>query len=412
MQDRENLVDLLIIGGGASGLIAALTAYRSNRNLRILMLEKNEKLGRKLLATGNGRCNFTNEDQNKSHYRGFHPEIIAEILDCFGKDETLVLFQGLGLHVHCEDGRYYPRSNQGKILLQLLQNALHRSTVQVQLNTSVEEIHRHPYGFEVRCQDDRRYHGKKIILATGGKAAPQLGSEGDFYTWLSSQGHKIYPLLPALTPLKLEAASLKKISGIRFQAKGTLITQKKQVAESVGEFLWTNYGVSGIPTLELSRYAAIALHQNRETELEFDLLPEWDERGSQNLVFSWMMQTREEVVSSLSGLIHSDYAEFLVALVEQQIGQIKAFHPGQAARLAKILKGLRFRVIETFGWKEAQTTVGGVALNEINPKTMESKKIPNCYLAGEILDVDGNCGGYNLQWAWTTGYLAGKGASQ
>jgi predicted flavoprotein YhiN len=117
-----------------------------------------------------------------------------------------------------------------------------RSTVQVKLNTSVEEILRHPYGFEGRCQDGRRYHGKKIILATGGKAAPQLGSEGDFYTWLSSQGHKIYPLLPALTPLKLEAASLKKISGIRFQAKGTLITQKNMSAERVGEFLWTNYG--------------------------------------------------------------------------------------------------------------------------------------------------------------------------
>lgn len=412
MQDKENLVDLLIIGGGAAGLMAALSAYKNNHHLRILILEKNEKLGRKLLATGNGRCNFTNEDQNKSHYRGFHPEIIAEILDCFGKDETLALFQGLGLHVHCEEGRYYPRSNQGKILSQMLQNALHRSSVQVQINTTVQTIRTTSYGFEVQCQDGRQYHGRKLILATGGKAAPQLGSEGDFYTWLSNQGHKIYPLLPALTPLKLEVGTLKKISGIRFQAKGSLFTQKKLVAESVGEFLWTNYGISGIPTLELSRYAAVALHQIKETELEFDLLPEWDERGSQNLVFSWMMQTREEVISSLSGLIHSDFAEFLVSMVEKQIGPIKAFHPGQAARLAKILKGLRFRVTDTLGWKEAQTTVGGVALNEINPLTMESRIIPGCYLAGEILDVDGNCGGYNLQWAWTTGYLAGKGASQ
>jgi hypothetical protein len=412
MKDEQNLVDLLILGGGAAGLMAALSANKSNRHLNILVLEKNEQLGRKLLATGNGRCNFTNEDQNISHYRGFHPEIVVEILSYFGKDKTLAFFQGLGLHVHCEDGRYYPRSNQGKILPLMLQVALNNSSVQVQKNTTVQNIDRKPFGFEVTCQDGRHYRSKKILLATGGKAAPQLGCDGEFYTWLSDHGHKIYPLLPALTPLKLDTLSLKKISGIRFLARASLLVQKSLIAETKGEFLWTAYGISGIPTLELSRYAAVALHQKKEAEIEFNLLPEWDERGAQNLVFSWMMQTREQVVHSLSGLLHSDFAEYLVAIVEKQIGDIKAFHPGQATRLAKHLTSLRFTVTDTLGWKEAQTTVGGVALNEVNPETMESKKIPGCFLAGEILDVDGNCGGYNLQWAWSSGYLAGKGAAK
>lgn len=412
MNSEHNLVDLLILGGGAAGLIAALSAHRHNKKIKILILEKNEQVGRKLLATGNGRCNFTNEDQNIGHYRGFHPEIVSEILAQFGKEETLAFFQGLGLHVHCEEGRYYPRSNQGKILPVFLQEALNQTSVQIQRLTTVLNIERTPFSFEVTCQDGRHYQSRKILLATGGKAAPQLGSEGDFYPWLSNQGHKVYPLLPALTPLKLEVQSLKKISGIRSQAKAALFMQKNLVATSEGEFLWTPYGISGIPTLELSRFAAVALQQKKETEIELNLLPEWDERGAQNLVFSWMMQTRTQVVLSLSGLIHSELAEYFVSMVEKQIGVIKAFHPGQASRLAKLLTGYRLKVVDTLGWKEAQTTVGGVSLNEVNPKTMESFIIPGCYFAGEILDVDGNCGGYNLQWAWSSGYLAGKGAAQ
>ncbi len=405
-----NLYDLIILGGGASGLMAAIAAFRQNRHASVLLLERNEQLGRKLLATGNGRCNFSHADQDLHHYRSHRPDVVQEILNQFGLSETLLLFHELGLHTRCEEGRYYPRSNQGRVVPLLLQEALLKTPIHIQRNTPVQTISRTDKGFHVFTTDGRCYSTEKLLLATGGKASPQLGSDGDFYVWLREVGHHVYPVYPALTPLKLNLLGLKKISGVRFWGRAECWVEEDMVQESEGEFLWTPYGISGIPTLQMSRFAAEALGDQKRVVLKMDFLPEWDERGAQNIIFSWMMKNRGEVVIALSGILHSNLAEYLVSLVETQIGPIKAFHPGQAARLAKLLKGWILPVPATLDWKDAQSTVGGVDLSEIDSKTLASKKVPGLFLAGEILDVDGNCGGYNLQWAWSSGFLAGQGA--
>jgi len=409
--EQKQSYDIAVLGGGAAGMMAAIAAHRANSLLKILILDKNDQLGRKLLATGNGRCNFSNANQAIENYRSDDPQAVGQMLHNFGLPETLDFFQQLGLHVRCEEARYYPRSNQGKVVRELLQCEIDSYTLTQQLNTSVIKIEAFPHGFRLSSQLGELFTVRKLILCSGGAAAPQLGTGGDFYPWLLKTGHRIVPPVPALLPLQLKMDHLKKLAGIRFEGKASLLVDGKETARSEGEFLWTNYGLSGIPILEISRFATRALYEQKSLQLSLDFLPEFDLNAAQNLTFDWMSQNAAQVTVSLSGLLHSDLAAYLVSLVERQIGTIQSLHPGQACRLAELLKGYTVTVSGSKGWADAQTTCGGVLLSEIDPTTMESKRQKNLFLAGEVLDVDGNCGGYNLQWAWSSGFLAGQGAA-
>lgn len=409
--EQKQSYDIIVLGGGAAGMMAAIAAHRTNPFLKILILEKNDQLGRKLLATGNGRCNFSNANQAMENYRSDNPQAVGQVLQNFGLAETLDFFQQLGLHVRCEETRYYPRSNQGKIVRELLKSEIDGHTLTQQLNTSVSKIEVFPHGFLLSSQIGELFTARKLILCSGGTAAPQLGTSGDFYPWLLKTGHRIVPPVPALLPLQLKMDHLKKLSGVRFDGKARLLVEGKETAKSEGEFLWTNYGISGIPILEISRFASRALYEQKSLQLSLDFLPEFDLNAAQNMTFDWMSQNAAQVTISLSGLLHSDLAAYLVSLVEHQIGAIRSLHPGQACRLAELLKGYTVTVSGSKDWADAQTTCGGVVLSEVDLATMESKRQRNLFLAGEVLDVDGNCGGYNLQWAWSSGFLAGQGAA-
>lgn len=411
VNEQRQSYDIAVLGGGAAGMMAAIAAHRANPLLKILILDKNDQLGRKLLATGNGRCNFSNANQAMENYRSDNPQAVGQVLQNFGLAETLDFFQQLGLHVRCEETRYYPRSNQGKIVRELLKSEIDNYPLTQQLNTSVSKIEAFPHGFRLSSQIGELFTACKLILCSGGAAAPQLGTGGDFYPWLLKTGHRIVPPVPALLPLQLKMNHLKKLAGVRFDGKARLLVEGKETAKSEGEFLWTNYGISGIPTLELSRFASRALYEQKSLQLSLDFLPEFDLTETRNLAFDWMTQNREQLAVSLSGLLHSELAAYLIRLVEQKIGLIQSMHPGQACYLAELLKGYTVTVSGSKDWADAQTTCGGVLLSEIDPTTMESKRQKNLFLAGEVLDVDGNCGGYNLQWAWSSGFLAGQGAA-
>ncbi len=411
MANEQKNYDIAVLGGGAAGMMAAIAAHRTNPLLKILILDKNDQLGRKLLATGNGRCNFSNADQSLQNYRSNDPQIVRQVLQNFGLEQTLDFFHRLGLHLHCEETRYYPRSNQGKIVRELLKNEIDSYPLTQLLNTPVREIEALAQGFRLSSVNGTLGTARKLILCSGGAAAPQLGTSGDFYAWLQKMNHRVLAPVPALMPLHLEMNHLKKLAGIRFEGKASLLIDGEKTVQSEGEFLWTNYGISGIPTLELSRFASRALYEKKALQLQLDFLPEFNLQAAQNLVFDWLMQDASQVTVSLSGLLHSDLAAFLVGKVEQQIGAIRFLHPGQAGFLANLLKEYTVSVSGCKDWSNAQTTCGGVLLSEINPTTMESKRQENLFLAGEVLDVDGNCGGYNLQWAWSSGFLAGRGAA-
>ncbi|MCE5196417.1 MAG: aminoacetone oxidase family FAD-binding enzyme [Negativicutes bacterium] len=410
-KERSRTYDIAILGGGAAGMMAAIAAHRANPLLKILILEKNDQLGRKLLATGNGRCNFSNADQSLQNYRSNDPQIVRQVLQNFGLEQTLDFFQRLGLYSYCEESRYYPRSNQGKIVRELLKNEIDSYPLTQQLSTSVTEIEVLTQGFRLSSSNGPLGTARKLILCCGGAAAPQLGTSGDFYAWLRQNGHQIIEPVAALVPLQLKMDRLKKLAGIRFQAKVSLLADTQTAAQATGELLWTKYGISGIPTLQISRFAARALSEQKKVELQLDFLPEFEPQAVQNLVFDWLMQDAAQVTVSLSGLLHSDLAAYLVGKVEQQIGVIRFLHPGQAGYLASLLKGYTVGVSGCKEWSDAQTTCGGAVLTEVEPATMQSKKLRNLFLAGEVLDVDGNCGGYNLQWAWSSGFLAGRAAA-
>jgi len=409
--EQRQSYDIAILGGGAAGMMAAIAAHRTNPLLKILILDKNDQLGRKLLATGNGHCNFSNANQAMENYRSNDSQAVGQVLKSFGLQETLVFFQQLGLHIRCEEDRYYPRSNQGKIVRELLKSEIDNYPLTQQLNTSVGKIEVFPHGFCLSSQLGDPFTAHKLILCSGGAAAPQLGTSGDFYAWLQNTGHRILAPVPALMPLQLEMDHLKKLAGVRFEGKASLLVDGKETAKAEGVFLWTNYGVSGIPTLELSRFASRALYEQKQLQLSLDFLPEFDLTEVRNLAFSWMTQNKAQVIISLSGLLHSELAAYFLSIVEREIGVIRSMHPGQACYLAELLKGYTVTVNGSKGWADAQTTCGGVLLSEIDLTTMESKRLKNLFIAGEVLDVDGNCGGYNLQWAWSSGFLAGRGAA-
>lgn len=406
MENKSLVYDLIILGGGAAGMLAALTAAAENKELDILIIEKNENLGRKLLATGNGRCNFSNMDQSLDHYRSTHPELAQRVLSAFDLEATLKFFDNLGLQIRNEEGRLYPRSNEGKIVPRLFAEAIRKAGIALKLQTNIVRIEKLKRGFELFSSEAECFRTKKLILTPGGKATPVLGSDGYFFPWLKANGHKIIEPEPVLLPLKLNLPRLKRLSGTRFSGWAQLKNAQDRVLKDVqGEFLFTNYGISGIPILEISRFAVQALSQNQNVYLLIDFLPEFKQ---EKIGEDWLDLNQEELVLALSGFVHSKIAEYLMQMLIESKGPIAKLNREQKEYLTELIHEFKAEVRGYLTFKEAQSTMGGVRLSEVKINSLESKYIQDCFLAGEVLDVDGNCGGYNLQWAWSSGFLAGK----
>lgn len=401
--------DVIVIGGGASGMTAAIAAARAGAD--VCILEHGPRVGKKLLSTGNGRCNLTNSDQNLKYYRGSHPEFILEALRQFSLQDTLKFFGELGVYTKNRNGCLYPQCDQASAVLDALRMEIMRLGVETECEIRVKKIMPGDGGFLIETGKGARTCGK-VILAAGSKAAPKTGSDGSGYELAKALGHRVITPVPALVPLKAEGDFFKSIAGVRVDARVTIKVDGRAVCVDTGELQLTAYGISGIPVFQVSRYASTALLAGRKAEAVVDFLPGFD-RESWNAFLNRRIRDNG----------HKTMEQFFVGLFHKKLIPVLLKKAGVArtrladslserewALLSETIHGFTVRITGTGSFDSAQVCSGGVDTGEVDGHTMESKKIPGLYFAGEILDVDGACGGYNLQWAWSSGFTAGRSA--
>lgn len=411
--------ELIVVGGGASGLVAAIAAARNAQ--KVAILEQKDKIGKKILATGNGKCNYTNLVQDSEFYRGEHPDFAMKALHGFGVEDTISFFRELGIYPKERNGYLYPNSEQASSVLDVLRMELDHLGVQIFCNEVVNKIQfsskgavKSKAGQFVITTKERSFLADQVILATGGMASSELGSDGSGYPLAKSLGHKIIRTVPALVQLRSKEAYFKSLAGIRVQARIHLFLDGTHVHETKGELQLTNYGVSGIPIFELSRYAARAIDLGKKVKLGIDFMPDLTNKELQALIEERRSQcTYKNIEELLIGLFNKKLSHVLIreAGIADTLpsGRLR---PEEIAKLVKKIKEFQVPIQEANSFANAQVTAGGVDTSELDPYTMESKLVPGLYITGELMDIDGTCGGYNLQWAWTSGYLAGMHASQ
>nr|WP_317281973.1 NAD(P)/FAD-dependent oxidoreductase [uncultured Sellimonas sp.] len=424
---------IIVIGGGASGMMAALSAAR--KGAKVLILERNSKMGKKILATGNGKCNFTNINQSPACYRGEHPEFAWEAVCSFPVSDTIRFFLEAGLYSKNRNGYLYPNSEQAQAVRDILQMELERLQVRVETDTDVREIKKEKEGFLISGvrqiltpkkqskkrivfvktgEEKKQWHTRKVILATGGMAFSSSGSDGTGIKLAKRLGHTIVPCVPALVQLHCRETFYSLLAGVRVTAKVELLIDEVTEAMDTGEIQFTNYGISGIPVFQVSRYAAKALETGKKKiRAEIDFMPDFTKEQLENFLENRKKQHPEKTMSDyFTGLFHDKIANVLLerADIPKDLPAGKLSQK-QKESLCKQIKSFSTEIIDTNGFEQAQVSAGGVSTEEIDVHTMESRKIPGLYFAGEVMDVDGMCGGYNLQWAWSSGFLAGSHAA-
>lgn len=402
---------IIVVGGGASGMMAAIVAKRNDSD--VILLERNERLGKKLLATGNGRCNYTNINLSNINYHGKNPKFTYSALGSFDVDMTISFFERLGISPFVEeDGRVFPMSLQSSSMLDVLKLELENLDIEVKLNSYVREIKKDE-DFTVILEGGERLKAKKVILATGGSAMPVSGSDGNGYRLLKALGHGITDYFPGLVQLKLEGNIYKDLQGVKFPGGAMLYSKGKSIGEDFGDILFTDYGISGPPILQLSRRALEYLNKNKDIKLHISIIyNKSKEELYDYLNERFLYMEKRTIEESLIGLINKKLIATILEIVEiDPKKRVAEISKADVSKLADILTDWKFSIRGSKDWKDAQVTAGGASTKEIDNRTMESKKVKDLFIVGELLDIDGDCGGYNLQWAWSSGYIAGMSAS-
>lgn len=399
---------VIVIGGGASGLTAAI--YASLAGNEVIILEKNANCGKKILITGNGRCNYYNSDQNVEHFHTTSNIGLEKILNKNIYNEINNFFEMLGLVPKIKDGYYYPLSNQAVSVANALLNQAELLNVEIRNNINVDSISKENNLFKITT-DYENFDCDKVILATGSKAAPSTGSVGIGYDILKTLGHNIITPLPALVQLISDDKIVKEWAGVRNEADCTLIVNDSKIKSEIGEIMLTDYGVSGICIFNLSGEAAKALYKKQNVEIEINFIPniivqdyyEWFNNYNKNV-------PNRKVSELLDNLINYNLVNAILKKlnIKRDICWNDLTYDKQNTLIDNLTK-YRLLITDTKSFDKAQVCSGGLSLEEVDLNTLESKKISNLFIAGELLDVDGDCGGYNLTWAWASGILAGKG---
>ena len=426
LKPKMRPVRVAVIGGGASGCMAAITAAQAGADVHIF--EKNEKPGKKLYATGNGRCNLTNLHMDDSCYHTRTADkngssLIHSAIERYSPADQIRFFADLGVPVYDRDGYVYPRTNQAQTVVRALEKRIAALGIRVHTGCPVRKIRRSQQGtkaddavFYVDCNDREARAFDTVILCTGGMAGPQYGTTGDGYRLATSFSHRIRTPLPALTALECKGQFLKRAAGVRCRAAVTLYTgnDKKQIREGreEGEVQMTDYGISGIPVMQISGMAARLLESKQRVFVQIDFLPEFSDSAFSDEIERRMREDRSQMLGDLFlGLVHKKILDLLLAEKGLQ-AEMKARRIDDAG-IRQILQSMReytLEVIQVKSFKQAQVTSGGILLEDTDAD-FQSRLQPGLFFAGEVLDVDGRCGGYNLQWAFATGYIAGLAAA-
>ncbi len=399
-----------VIGGGASGMMAAVTA--ASNGAHVILLEHNDRIGKKILSTGNGRCNFTNILQEPVCYRSDNPLFPWDVVENFNARDVISFFLQLGVYSKNRNGYIYPNSDQARAVLDAFRMEIERLDVEVRTEINCTDIRPVKNGFVVTT-DKGTVRADRVILATGSKAAPSTGSDGSGYALAKSLGHRIIPVLPALVQLRCEEKFFKSIAGVRAQGTVSIWSEGSCIARDTGEIQLADYGISGIPVFQVSRYASRLLYEKKEVYALLDFMPDLS-RDQMCAFLRARAAARPEKKARmfLIGLFHQKLSDLWIRLSripeDRKAGDLS---DSDLEKLTDRIKEFCVRVTASNSFEKAQVCCGGVDTREVDPQTMESLYVPGFYLAGEILDVDGMCGGYNLTFAWASGYAAGTAAS-
>ena len=402
--------EIAVIGGGASGLMAAITAKKSGKE--VVILERKDRILKKVLITGNGRCNITNVNANISNYFGKNISSVENILNKFTPQDTINFFNGLGIVCNEENrGKVYPLSGQASSVVDALRFEAEKLGIKIETEFYVRKIEKDGFKFKIYSEDRKKIEAGRVILAAGGQSYSELGSNGSGFELAKELGHSVTKLSPSIVQLKTEKNQVKGLQGIKTDVVVTAYGDNKKICTYDGELLFTDYGISGNVVFNIS--FVMPLYKNVEFEIDFM------EKFDYNELYE-MLKERKKIMSHLTmenyfnGMINKKLGQFLskVSGIEKLSKPVKDLSDSDIRKLCTVLKKYRVKILETTGFKNAQVTAGGVSLDEVNTETLESKIVKGLYFSGEVLDVYGECGGFNLQWAWASGYITGENAAK
>ena len=400
-----------IIGAGASGLMAAITA--AENGAKVTLIEKKDRVGKKILATGNGKCNFTNKNIKSTDYNSQTSNIFENYISQFNEEQVISLFRKWGMMVKNREGYCYPRSEQASTILTILEQQCKKNKIEILTNTFPKEIKVGKKGFTLLLNEGNKLNFDKLILACGSYAGEKNRDSFTGYTYAKELGHSLVPVVPALVQVRGKGKEFKTVAGVRCQVALSLWINDQQVVREEGELQLTDYGISGIPVFQFSRRVGYGAYYGEKMEAVIDFLPElsltqWEEEIERK----WNTMDKEFTLE-----------DFFQGYLNKKINHLFITRNGYAPdwllkkvtlkdirKISSQMKEWRISLKETNPYENGQVCAGGVSMEEIG-LNMESKYIKNLFFCGELLDVDGRCGGYNLQWAWTSGYLAGKNAA-
>ena len=397
-----------IIGAGASGMAAALTAAE-NENVQVLLFERQARVGRKLLATGNGRCNLTNLNACTDTYHGENGAFVAHALERFGVENTLQWFRSMGLYTVAEpSGRVYPYSDQANSVVDVLRFALEKPNIQLLTGFEITKIRKNNPGFTVENGEESIFCDK-LIVACGGLAGTKLGGSMSGYKLLTKLGHHCTKLRPTLVQIKSNWSCCASLKGVRANCHAQITCDGKLHAASKGELQFTEYGLSGPVIFEISRDACIAPGR---WVCNLDLIPDLMTEE----LMDYLRQKRHTALRSedlLTGILHNRLGRVITKEAGVSLhAPVAVLEDWELENVCRMAKNLQIELVELMGMDSAQVTAGGILTDEFDNKTMESRIVPGLYACGEVLDIDGDCGGYNLQWAWSSGRCAGEAAGK
>lgn len=403
------MYDVIIIGAGASGLMAAAVA--ASKGARVALLEHKDDIGKKILATGNGRCNFTNTDMSVNKFHG-SKALIKNGLSQFNYSDTICFFKELGIPAYDNAGYIYPNSRQAASVVAAFRMELMRLHVDVKTGINITDIKPADDRTGYCIQTDKgSFKSKRLIIACGLTASPKLGSDGSLFRQIEALGHHIQKPLPALCGFSCDGLNFKKITGVRCDATVASVIDGQMTEQNTGELQLADYGISGIPVFQISSLMSRALNKGQKVEVIIDFLPAFSDDELNGYIKDRSITTTDNrsLNEMLNGLLNN---KLLLELIHKS-----GVSPDKKGRLltdddckslTRSIKHTAVSVKKPRGLEFAQVCAGGIYTKEIDVRTLESKIHPGLYFCGELLDVDGICGGYNLQWAWTSGYIAGE----
>lgn len=403
------MTKIAVIGGGASGLACAIEIMRTAKNkddVKVTILERLPRVGKKILVTGNGRCNLTNVNASVKNYRG-DADFTEYALNQYSPQSNIEFFNSLGLYTRTEDeGRVYPLSNQASSVLDALRFECARLGVETVCDYRAVHLKTVYTGVTTKIIVNNRDRFDYVVVACGGMACKAHGTDGDAYDLLKMFGHKIISPAPALVSLNCDEFT-KALKGVRSICKMNLIIDGEKALENYGEVQFTDYGLSGIPIMQLSRFVSVS--PSNDIYIELDVTPDFSAEEIRKYLYSRRNIDKGLCENMLSGIMNKQLCIVLMKECDIQVnGRINELTDSEIERLADIIKCWKIKIKNSRSFDYAQVTAGGADCSQFNAKTMESILVDNVFCCGEALNIDGDCGGYNLQWAWASGRLAGN----